>query len=123
MTARLEQATELESAARRAKDELFAAIEARLGDLAHRVPLRWRRLRLIADQLTVQAEESLESAQAGYIAGTLNALDLLDAEHVLFEARTAVARAETDYLVGIAELEGAVGAPLNDTAIAERGES
>ena len=72
----------------------------------------WRRLRLGEDLLIIQAEEALESAQAGYVAGTLNALDLLDASHVLFDARTAVARSRTDYLLGMVELEGAVGAPL-----------
>jgi outer membrane protein TolC len=85
------------------------------------VPLGWRQLRLVEDLLIVQAEEALQSAQAGYIAGTLNALDLLDAEHVLFEAHTAVARAKTDYLVGIAKLEGELGGSLTTTT--ERFES
>ena len=73
--------------------------------------------------MIVHAGQALQSAQAGYIAGTLNALDLLDAEHVLFEANTAVARAKTDYLVGIAKLEGALGGPLQTTTTTERSES
>ena len=62
----------------------------------------------------MQAEEALDSARAGYVAGTLNALDLLDAEHVLFDARSAVARAAADYAIYLARLEGVVAAPLED---------
>ncbi len=113
----VEEAVEHETAARRARREVVAAIEAGIGDLAQRVPLTWRQLRLVEDLLIVQAEESLESAQAGYIAGTLNALDLLDAEHVLFGARTAAARSRADYLVGLAQLEGALGGPLGRPAL------
>jgi outer membrane protein TolC len=112
LTAGVEEAVELEIAAGEARRAIVAEIRGAVGDLIQRVPLSWRQLRLVEDLLVVQAEEALESAQAGYIAGTLNALDLLDAEHVLFEARTAVARARVDYLVGIAKLEGAIGSPL-----------
>ncbi len=117
LAAGVEEAVELESAARETKRHVFAGIEAAIGDLAQRVPLTWRQLRLVEDLLIVQAEESLESAQAGYIAGTLNALDLLDAEHVLFGARTAAARSRADYLVGLAQLEGALGGPLGRPAL------
>ena len=110
----VEEALEMESAAASAKHDELVRIEAAIGDLAQRLPISWRQLRLIEDVMIVQAEEAVESARAGYVAGTLNALDLLDAEHVLFEARTAVARAEADYLVGIARLEGAVGVPLSE---------
>lgn len=123
LAAGLEQAVELETAATEAKRDLVAAIEATIGDLSQRVPLSWRRLRLVEDVLVVQAEEALESAQAGYVAGTLNALDLLDAEHILFEAHTAVARAKTDYLVGLAKLDGALGASVLTTSTTERSES
>jgi len=101
-----------------AVDERRAAeltVESEVGDLTQRLPLAWRRLRLLEDLLVVQAEEALESAEAGYIAGSLNTLDLFDAEHVLFEAQTATDRARADYLIGLAELEGAVGRPLAAT--------
>ncbi len=123
LAAGVEEAIELESAAQEAKREIEAAIEATIGDLAQQVPLSWRQLRLVQDLLVVQAEEALESAQAGYITGNLNALDLLDAEHVLFEAHTAVARARTDYLVGLAKLEGALGGALESNKNTERSES
>lgn len=121
----VEEAVHLRAAAEEAKREALAAIEAEIGDLAQRAPLVWRELRLVEDLLIVQAGESLESAQAGYIAGTLNALDLLDAEHVLFDAQTARARVRTDYLIGLAKLEGAVGKALPAAAAPaiKRGES
>ncbi|MBT8247279.1 MAG: TolC family protein [Acidimicrobiia bacterium] len=123
LAAGVDEAIALEGSATEAKRDLVARILAAIGDLTQRVPLSWRQLRLVEDLLIVQAEEALQSAQAGYIAGTLNALDLLDAEHVLFEAHTAVARARTDYLVGLAKLEGALGAPLQTTTSTERSES
>ena len=123
LVAGVEEAIELQSGAEEAKREIIAAIEAAIGDLAQRVPLSWRQLRLVEDLLIVQAQEAAASALSGYIAGTLNALDLLDAEHVLFEARTAAARAKTDYLIGLARLEGAFGGSLQTATITERFES
>ena len=110
--AAIQEALDLRS---HALDERRAAelvVETEVGDLTQRLPLAWRRLRLLEDLLVVQAEEALESAEAGYIAGSLSTLDLFDAEHVLFEAQTATDRARADYLIGLAELEGAVGRSL-----------
>jgi outer membrane protein TolC len=112
LAAGVEEAVELTSAAESMKRDLVVGIEAAVGDLIERLPLQWQQLRLLEDLLIVQAEEALDSAQAGYVASTLNALDLLDAEHVLFKAHTATARAHADYLIGLAKLEGAVAAPL-----------
>jgi outer membrane protein TolC len=108
-----EEARERRLGAEESKREVIAGIRRSISELDQRLSLSWRRLRLVEDLLLVQAEEALQSAQAAYVAGTLNALDLLDAEHVLYETQTAIARARADYLVGIAELEGALGAPLD----------
>jgi outer membrane protein TolC len=123
LAAGVEEAEQLQLAAEEAKRGLIAMIRAAVGDLTQTVPLNWRELRLVDDLLMVQAEEALESAQAAYVSGTLNALDLLDAEHVLFEAQTATARAKADYLIGLARLEGAVGEPLQDISAMERSDS
>ncbi len=106
------EASERESAAREAKRDVLAEVESAVGDLIQRVPLTWQQLRLLEDILVVQAEESVQSAQSGYVSGTFNALDLLDAEHVLFEAETAIARARADYAIRVTQLEGEVGGPL-----------
>lgn len=114
LAAAVEEALELTTAAEEMKRGLVTGIEAAVGDLAQRLPLSWQQLRLLEDLLIVQAQEALDSAQAGYIVSRLNALDLLDAEHVLFQAQTAAARAHADYLIGLAQLEGAIGATLRD---------
>ena len=112
ISAGVDEASALVLAEQEAKRGVIAGIRAQVGNLVRQLPLEWRRLRLAEDLLTIQAEEALESAQAGYVAGALNALDLLDATHILFDAQTAVARSRADYLIGMVELEGAVGAPL-----------
>lgn len=112
LDAGLGEATELELAAHEAKRELLTEIETALGELTQRIPLTWEQLRLMEDILILQAAESVRSAESGYVSGTFNALDLLDAEHVLFDTETAVARARADYAIRVAELEGAVGSPL-----------
>lgn len=91
---------------------VIAAIDRSLGDLQQRIPLTWNRVRLFEDVLVVQARQSLLSAESGYAAGSMNALELLDAERVLLESRIAMARARADYAQAAAELEGAVGEPV-----------
>ena len=112
LAAGLEQAGEMRRAAEESQRAVRSRIAADLDELAARIPLAWRQLRLLEDVLIVQAEEALDSARAGYVAGTLNALDLLDAEHVLFGARTAVVRAAADFAIYLARLEGIVAQPL-----------
>ena len=107
------EASESGLAARENKRRVLAEIEASLGGLLQRIPLTWSQLRLLEDVLILQAGESVRSAQSSYVSGTLNALDLLDAEHVLFEAETAIARTLADYAIYLAELEGAVAIAVN----------
>ena len=114
LRAGLDEARELRFAADEMRRAVQSRIVADLDELTDRIPLGWRQLRLLDDVLIVQAEEALDSARAGYVVGTLNALDLLDAEHVLFGARTAVARAAADYAIYLARLEGVVAGPLED---------
>jgi outer membrane protein TolC len=95
---------------------VITQIEQTLNDLVQRLPLIWERVRLLEDQLSIQADQSLRSAEAGYAAGTSNALDLLDAERVLLDVRIASARARADYAIAVAQLEGAMGAPLSSFA-------
>lgn len=114
------EASELGRAAREAKRDVLAEIEAGLGDLSQRIPLSWQQLRLLEDILILQAEESVKSAQSSYVSGISNALDLLDAEHVLFKAETAIARARADYAIRLTQLEGEVGGPLENNATTEQ---
>lgn len=87
-------------------------LEHSLDELSSRIPLLWSQLRLFEDVLTIQAEESLSSAEAAYSAGSMNALDLLDAERVLLEVRVSTERTRADYAIRLAELEATVAGPL-----------
>lgn len=84
---------------------------------ASRLPLLVRELALVEELLLVQAEETVTTAAAAYAAGQGGALDLYEAEHMSFEARTAAARLRADLAVAVARLEGALGTPL-ETALA-----
>jgi len=112
LKAGLEEATELRRAAVERKRDVTAAIDRALGELRERLRLSGEQVDLFERVLVVQAEQSLRSAEAGYAAGSLNSLDLLDAERVLLEVGTAAARARADNAIALARLEGAVGAPL-----------
>jgi len=112
LAARVDEAAQLELAAQEAKRETVAAIQSSIGELIQRIPLSWQQLRLLEDILIVQAEESVASAESAYVSGTFNALDLLDAEHVLYRTQTSIARTQADYAIRLARLEGAVARPL-----------
>lgn len=112
LAAGAEEAVQQRLAAEQEKRAITAEIDADLADLARRIPLMEEQLALFDQILTVQAEESLRSAEDAYASGTANALDLLDAERVLIKVRIAAERARTDLAVAAAHLEGVLAAPL-----------
>lgn len=119
LQAGIAEASEMELVSRESKRAVIADIEAAIGELMQRIPLTWQQLRLLEDVLILQAEESVRSAQSGYVSGTLNALDLLDAEHVFFDAETAIARARADYAIHLAELEGTAAVVVTQDQLGE----
>lgn len=110
--AELREALARTSAADAEQRRVAADVRRQVTDLLHRLPLDHRQLTLLRDVLERQAEEAVSSAVAAYAAGRNNALDLLDAEHRLFEVRRAVARAHADVAIALARLEGGVAGPL-----------
>jgi outer membrane protein, heavy metal efflux system len=120
LKAGVEEAAELRRAADEGQRDVVTAIDRSLGDLTERVALTWKQLRLLRGVLGIQADQSLRSAEAGYASGSLNSLDLLDAERVLLEVRTATERTRADYAIALARLEGAVGEPLRTAEGASR---
>lgn len=116
LDAAVEQAARRETAAREERRAVTTSIDRSLGELAQRLVLTYRELRLFEDVLGIQAEESLSSAEAAYSAGSAGALDLLDAERVLLDVRTSTARARADYAITLARLQGAVGEPIDPSA-------
>jgi len=69
---------------------------------------------LYKSALIPQAEQSMESAEAGYVAGIVSFLDVLDAERVLLNIQFGYWKAYTDCLKHIADLERAVGVHLTE---------
>ncbi len=112
LEAGVEEAAQRRLAAEEQHRVVVARIDGKLGDVTSRLDLTWDRIRLFEDVLIHQAAESLRSAESAYATGTYNALDLLDAERVLLGVRVATERAQTDFAVATAELEGVVGMPL-----------
>jgi cobalt-zinc-cadmium efflux system outer membrane protein len=119
LAAGLTEAEEQRLAAVAHKRGVVAAIDRDLADLRERERLTGEQAHLFDDVLIIQAEQSLRSAEAGYAAGALNSLDLLDAERTLLDVRISAARARADHAIALARLEGAVGVPLAETKGAE----
>lgn len=113
IAAQVGEAEALGSAARSRLAAVEREVRAEVDDLVQRLPLLDQQVDLIGDLLILQAEESLHSAEAGYSSGRLDALDLFDADHVLFEAQVAAARSQADRAIAVAELEGAIAAPID----------
>ena len=99
-------------AAEEDRRRILAKIEGSIGDLTARMPLLFQHQRLLETVLLKQAREALRSTETAYSTGKLNAVDLLDAEVVLFEVRIAAERTRTDLAVAQAQLERAVARPL-----------
>lgn len=60
-------------------------------------------------QAVVSSETALEATQAGFDAGTRTAVDVVDAQRVVLQAKRAYALARYDYLLNILRLKQAAG--------------
>ena len=69
-------------------------------------------IELYRDALIPQAEQSLNSTEAGYETGKVTFLDLLDSERALLGIKIGYYRALADYEKNLADLERAVGIDL-----------
>ena len=119
ITAGIEEAAATRLAAESTRKAVENRIAAALSDLSQRIGLTGQQVHLFDRVLMVQAEQSLRSAESAYAAGTVNALDLLDAERLVLEVRTSSARARADHAIAIARLEGEIAAPLPVATAAE----
>ncbi len=112
LRAGVEEAVQRRVSAEEMRRSVIADIDGALGDLMARISLLFDQIGLYDDVLIVQAEHSLLSAEAAYATGSLNSLDLLDAERVLFRVRIAAERARADHAIAAAKIEGEIAAPL-----------
>ena len=112
LDAGVEERVQNRLAAEEGRREITAVIDGELGDLVHRIPFLEEQVALYDSVLIVQAEQSLQSAESAYGAGTAKALDLLDAERVLLQVRIAAERVRSDLDIAYAQLEGVIAGPL-----------
>jgi len=66
------------------------------------------------DQILPSAELSFEAADEAFRQGKIGALDLLDAERTLFDARRQLTNSLTTYHLAVIATERLIGAPLHD---------
>ena len=111
--AELAAATARETAIGSRAHAVAVELRRRVEALSARAPIEARQLGLLRDVLRIQADEAVDAATAGYRAGSLQVLDLLDAEHRLYEVRLAIARARADLALTLARLEDATATPLD----------
>jgi len=107
---------------RRAAEELSAATLHRseaYNEMAFAVREQVVRLQTLREQLTLvgdvllpQTDEALRSTESAYETGQVGVLDLLDSERSRLDVRLIQARDVADYLVALADLERAIGAPF-----------
>ncbi len=102
------QATKL--ASERDYDKINNTMEFSVRDGVLRAETTSSQMRLYEKVLIPQAEQSLDSTEAAYSTGKLNALDLIDSERFLLEVRTGYAQLKTQYLKALADIERAIGA-------------
>jgi len=73
-----------------------------------------RRISLYGDTLISKAQELVTNSESAYKAGTIDFLDLIDAQRMLLEYRLAYERALADNAQKLAELEMLTGSALAD---------
>jgi outer membrane protein TolC len=112
LAAALEEALQQQLVVVEEERQLRQDLERTIGDLVARLPLLYDQLRLFEDVLVTQAEEAVRAAEGAYSSGIVGALELLDAEHVLFEVATGEARARLELALAWSRLETSVGEPL-----------
>ncbi|MBC8553129.1 MAG: TolC family protein [Candidatus Brocadiales bacterium] len=82
-------------------------------DFHFKVQTAERLVKLYRDSIIPQAEQSLKAAEAGYQAGQVDFLNLIDSQRVLLDFNLAFYRSVADFGINIAELERVVGTELS----------
>jgi cobalt-zinc-cadmium efflux system outer membrane protein len=96
----------------RSYDAERARIESRILDLHNRYRVALEIVELYIGRLLPRAEQALTAAEAGYISGEVDFLQLLDSERILLELGLELAERKAEVEEYLAELEFAVGAEL-----------
>lgn len=92
--------------------QMRAMIRFEVADALVRVQTTTRRVNLVETLVLPKARESFESSLAGYGSSTVDMIGLLDARRSLQNATLALAEAQAEREVALAELERATATPL-----------
>jgi outer membrane protein TolC len=117
----VKEAEELRRASENGYDRIENEMELFVRDAVLRAETAHSQLDLYGKVLIPQAERALDSTQAAYATGTLNALDLIDSERFLLNVRLAHAKLESDYMSALADIEWAIGTAFPVHGITGRG--
>jgi outer membrane protein TolC len=101
------------------RSEYDAQVDAIRGDVQAgyaRLDGSHRNVRLYETSLLPKAQDNVAAASAGYEAGTVDFLRLVEAERQLIELQEKYQDAVTDYYRRLAELERVIGTPIGDAA-------
>jgi outer membrane protein, heavy metal efflux system len=108
---------------REAEKQLEASREARVHaeiNVFSEVQDAWFRAQVALDQVTLynqsllpEAQQMFDASQAGYEAGTVSFIDLLDSERALLNFRLGLIMSETELAKALAALERAAGVDLD----------
>ena len=114
---RLAEASELRAGS--AGNELLAMqnmIRFEIADASRKLVTAERTLALIADVAAPRANQSLAASLAGYSTGSVDIVGVLDAWRALQALERARVEAVTNRLMAIADLERAIGVPLEEVS-------
>jgi outer membrane protein TolC len=89
-------------------------LEFSIRDAAWKAEALRDQLSLYDKLLIPQAEQALDSTQSAYQTGRLNALDLLDSERFLLQARLSYEKLKSDYMKALTDIERAIAAAFPD---------
>ena len=98
-----------------ARKDVLAQVEQDLGNAFATATTSYRQAVFIRDELLPSAEEQYRIAVVTYTLGGSSALEVIDSQHTLLDARDQYATALGALNDAIADLERAVGAPLDTT--------
>jgi outer membrane protein TolC len=108
----IEAAERRREAAERMREEKENALQASLQMALYRFRDADRKVKLYGGELLPQARQSLNVHEKAYRNGTMDFLNLVDAERLLLEFQLAYERSLTDRNLALADVERLVGTPL-----------
>ncbi len=105
----VQEATERFSASKEAYRSSVNSVALSVRSVGFRLQTIAEQIDLFERALLPQADQALRSTETAYSTGTTGVLDLLDGERMLLDVRLGLARLESDYMKGLAEMERAIG--------------